>query len=309
MTRPFRFGVQAGQGRHAHKWDELSREVEDLGYATLTVPDHFGDLMGPFAAMTAAAAASGRLRVGTLVLDHDFWHPVVLAREAATVDVLSGGRLELGIGAGWMQTDYEQSGIRHDPAGTRIARLAESVGIVKGLFDEGAVDFDGDHYTVRGLDPTPKPTQRPRPPIVLGGGGERMLRLAGREADVVSLNLDLRSGDIPPDLVDQVSAEATERKVGWVREAAGDRFGDLELNVLVYAVVVTDDRQGTAEGMAAQMGGTPEALLATPHFLVGTVEQIAEDLVEQRERFGISYYVLQSGFRDFAPVVERLAGA
>lgn len=303
--RPFRFAVQARGAESRERWASLARKVEDLGYDTLAIPDHFTDQLAPFPALLAAAEATERLRVGTLVIDNDFLHPAVLARDAATVDLLTGGRLELGLGAGWMTSDYETSGIPFDRPSVRIDRLAEAVTIVKGLFTEGAFRFEGEHYTIDGLDGRPLPVQQPHPPLLIGGGGRRILSLAGREADIVGINLNLSGGRGGAD----ASPESTDEKVGWVREAAGDRFDDLELQALVFAVVVTDDRDAVAQGIGQNFDLDADAVLDVPHFLIGTIDQIVDDLQRRRERWGISYYSLQGGMSDFAPVVERLAGS
>jgi probable F420-dependent oxidoreductase len=192
--RRFRFGIQLSHAAGPADWAELARKAEDLGYSSLQLPDHFGAQFSPAPALAAAAGATRDLRLGTLVLDNDYRHPVVTAKDMATVDLLSDGRVELGIGAGWMASDYDQSGIGMDPAGVRVDRLAEAVTVLKGLFGPGPFSFEGEHYTIRDLDGQPKPAQDPHPPFVLGGGAPRMLRLAGREADIVGINPALRSG-------------------------------------------------------------------------------------------------------------------
>src|SRR5215210_6083911 len=226
--RKFRFGAQCSYAGSREEWEAKVRRLEDLGYSTVCVPDHFDDQLAPIPALTAAAAATSTLRVGTLVLDNDYRHPLLTAKEAATVDLLSAGRFELGLGAGWMSSDYEQSGIALDPPGLRIERLEEALAIVKGLFAGGKFSFAGRHYTVTRHPGTPRPVQRPYPPILVGGGGRRILSLAGREADIVSVNFDLRSGSIGPQVGATATAEGTAEKLRWVREAAGDRFDDIE---------------------------------------------------------------------------------
>ncbi|MBW3664117.1 MAG: TIGR03621 family F420-dependent LLM class oxidoreductase [Actinobacteria bacterium] len=302
--KPFRFGVQVRNAESGDRWASLARKVEDLGYDTLVLPDHLSDQFAPFPALVAAAAATERIRVGTLVIDNDFLHPALLARDAATVDVLTDGRLELGIGAGWMSSDYETSGIPFDPPGTRIDRLAEAVTILKGLFAGEPVSHSGHNYRIDGLEGRPAPVQRPHPPLLIGGGGRRILGIAGREADIVGINLNLGGDRAGAD----ASAEATDRRIEWVQEAAGDRFDDLELQALVFAVIVTDDRDGAAAGIGQGFDLDAGTVLEVPHFLIGTVEQLADDLQRRRERWGISYYTLQGGMSDFAPVLERLAG-
>lgn len=308
--RRFRFGVQLSTAGSSTEWADLAREAEDLGYSTLFVPDHFGDQLAPGPALMAAADATQQLRVGTLVLDNDYKHPVVTAKEMATVDLLSGGRLELGVGAGWMASDYEQSGIAMDPAGERVDRLEEGLTVLEGLFAPGPFSFTGKHYTIADLDGQPSPAQTPHPPFIIGGGGPRVLALAGRRADIVGINPAVRSGRADGSAARDGAATVTDQKVAWVREAAGDRYDDLEIQMLMFACVVTDDRAGTIEGMAPLFGLTPEELAAYPHAWVGEADQIADDLLARRERWDASYLVLQGpdAMRAAAPVVARLAG-
>jgi probable F420-dependent oxidoreductase len=307
--RRFRFGVQVSTAESGAAWAGVARRTEALGYSTLFLPDHFEDQLAPVPAMMAAATATTELKVGALVLGNDYRHPVVLAKELATVDVLSEGRLEIGLGAGWMNTDYEKAGIPQDSPGVRIDRLAESIAVIKGLFGDGPLEFDGSHYQVHGLEGTPKPEQHPSPPWIVGGGGRRMLALAAREADIIGINPSLHSGDVDAEAARDATAEATERKLGWLRETAGDRFDDIELNCLCLVVAVTDDRDGFAQAMAGGFGISPEEALEVPHALVGTVDQICDTLKARRDRFGFSYIVIQGDALDaMAPVVERLAG-
>jgi len=311
---PFRFGAQLPKASSAEEWAVMARELEDLGYSTLFMPDHFDDQLAPVPALMAAADATSTLRVGSLVLDNDYKHPVVLAKEAATIDVLSGGRLELGLGAGWMKTDYEQSGIPYDRPGVRIDRFEEGLAIMKGLLsDDGPVTFAGKHYTITAHEGTPKPVQKPHPPILIGGGGKRVLTIAGREADIVSINFDLRSGAIGPEVGPSGTAEATREKVGWVRDAAGDRFDDVELSLTIFVGMITDDPEGLASAMGPGFGITPAQALEVPHVLVGSLDQMVETLQQRREQYGFSYIVISSGFtgdawRTLAPVVAKLAG-
>ena len=307
--RPFRFGVQEHRADNAKAWRDKARLVETLGYTTLYLPDHFGDQLSPIGALMSAADATTTLRVGSLVFDNDYRHPVVLAKEAATLDLLSEGRLDFGLGAGWQVSDYEQTGIPFDPPGTRIERMAEALQIIKSFFAGGSVSFAGKHYKVDGVEAAPTPVQKPHPPIVLGGGGKRMLHLAGREADIVSVNFNLSEGRVNRNLVRTGLAEATDEKVGWIKEAAGDRFAAIELSVTVFVANVTDDRDTVAGALAAGLRSEPDEILQTPHFLIGTVEQIVEDLLARRERFGISYVVVpDEAAVSLAPVVERLTG-
>jgi probable F420-dependent oxidoreductase len=307
--RPFRFGAQVGFAPSRRAWIDKARRIEALGYATLCMPDHFDDQLAPFTALAVAADATTVLRVGTLVLDNDYRHPLVLAKEAATLDLLSGGRLELGLGAGWLRSDYEQSGMGLDPPGIRVDRFQEGLAVVKGLLAGGVFSFSGRWYTVAAHPGTPAPAQRPSPPILIGGGRRRMLSIAAREADIVSVNFDLGSGLVGPQLGASGTAQATAEKLRWVREAAGPRFGRLELSVTLYWVMVTDDRRSTAAGLGDGFGLTADAVLAMPNFAIGTVDQIADDLVARREELGFSYVVVGGEAWDaMAPVVARLAG-
>ncbi|MBK5223125.1 MAG: TIGR03621 family F420-dependent LLM class oxidoreductase [Acidimicrobiia bacterium] len=308
--RPFRFGIQAGGPADATAWTALARRCEDLGVSTLTMADHLDDQLAPIAGLMAAAAATTTLRVGALLFCNDYRHPAVLAKEAATIDVLSGGRFELGLGAGWMVNDYEQAGITLDRAGVRIDRLAEALPIVKGLLAGETVLHDGEHYRIDGLTGTPRSVQRPHPPILIGGGGRRILTLAAEHADIIGLNIDLRAGVIDERAGPNATLEATEEKLGWIRDAAGARFAHIELQVRVHLATVTDDRDAVAEAVGPTLGLSPAAALATPHALVGTVDQIADQLIERRERWGISYIGLSaSALDEMAAVIDRLAGA
>ncbi len=308
--RKFRFGIQLGNASTGAEWAELARKAEDLGYSTLFMPDHFTEALAPIPAMMAAADATHTLRVGSLVLDNDYKHPVVTAKEAATIDLLSDGRLELGIGAGWMASDYDHAGIPMDDAGVRVDRLEEGIAIIKGLFAEGSFSFQGKHYTVTDLDGRPKPAQRPHPPFLVAGGRPRVLRLAAREADIVGVNPAVKAGRVTVEASRDGAAEATDKKLGWVKEAAGDRYDDIEINFLIYACVVTDDRTSTIETMAPLFGLEPDDVSVYPHAWIGSVEEICDALVERRERWDASYLVLQGvdAMTAAAPIVSRLAG-
>ncbi len=307
--RKFRFGVQAATAGSGDEWITLARRAEDLGYCSLFLPDHFGDQLAPVPAMMAAADATTDLRVGCLVFDNDYKHPVVLAKEMATIDVLSGGRVEFGLGAGWMNTDYEQSGIPHDPAGVRIERMTEAIEVFRGLWGDGPFSFEGKHYTITGLDGLPKPVQKPGPPLLIGGGAPKVLGIAARHADIIGVNPSLPAGKITADAGKDAVAARVDEKVGWIKDAAGDRFDDLELNILVFFGMISDDRAGMAEGLAGAFGITPAEVLDLPYAWFGTVEEIADQLRAARERWGTSYFVLQSGAMEaMAPVVSVLTG-
>ena len=309
MLRSFRFSVQASAPRLAAEWRELGRRAEDLGYSALSVSDHLDAEMAPLIALAVTAEATRDLRLTTLVLGNDFRHPLFLAKQAATLDLLSDGRLELGLGAGWKTTDYEQSGIDLDRPSVRIARLAESVEILKRCFDEGPFDFDGEHYTVRGHDGQPTCVQFPRPPFLLAGGGRKMLTLAASVADIVGLNANMAAGVIDQRAGASATVEATDEKLGWIRDAAGDRFADIELQTRVHMSQITDDPGGLAELMAPALGLDAEAALASPHVLIGSIGQCVETLLAWRERWGLTYIGLnEDSMVEFAPVVEALAG-
>ncbi len=232
--RPFRFGVQLSGPADGPAWTEQARKVEDLGYSTITMPDHFTDQLAPITALTMAAAATSTLRIGALVLDNDYRHPVVLAKELATLDVLSAGRVEIGIGAGWMESDYRAAGIQYDRPGVRIDRLVEALAVINGAMGDGPFSFAGQHYTITEYDGLPTPVQRPRPPILIGGGGRRVLSIAAQEADIVGINGTLAAGVIGPEAIATMTGEAVAGGVALVREAAGARIAEIELNIRVF---------------------------------------------------------------------------
>ncbi len=307
--QPFRFAVQLEGAPSGRAWRDLARQIESLGYSTLYMPDHLGDQWGPMVALTAAAEATTTLKVGALVYDNDYRHPVVLAKEMATLDLLSEGRLEVGLGAGWMRSDYDQSGIAYDEPAVRVARFEEGVQIIEALWVDGTCTFAGRHYDVEGAVGMPRPFRQPRPTLVLGGGGRRVLGVAARHADIVGVNADLRAGHVGPEVAASVTAERFDERIGWIRAAAGDRFAGLELQVLAFVAAITDDRQAMAEAIAPGFGLTAEAALEVPMVVVGTVDQVCETLQARRERYGFSYYVLHvQDIEPFAPVVARLAG-
>ena len=306
---PFRFGVQLSNASSGPAWRELARTIEGLGYSSLFIPDHFEDQFGPLVALTVAAEATTDLKVGSLVFGNDYRHPIVLAKEIATLDLLSEGRVEFGLGAGWMTTDYEQSGIVNDPPGVRISRMAESLAVMKSLWSTGAATLAGEHYTITGAIGAPLPFSRPHPPIIIGGGGRRVLGIAAREADIVGVNPSLAAGYVGPEVLETTTAEYYDQRIAWIREAAGDRFDALELQCLTFLVQIVPDREDAVERLASMMGVTPEQVDGSPIALVGTIEQIAERLVERRERFGFSYIVVhESEMEAFAPVVAALPG-
>jgi probable F420-dependent oxidoreductase len=307
--RPFRFGVQASAAPDGPAWIELARQVEDLGYSTLTMPDHFGDQLAPLPALTAAAAATTTLRVGALVFDNDYRHPVVLAKELATMDVLSDGRVEIGLGAGWMRTDYDAAGMPYDRPGVRIERFVEGVAVIKGAMADGAFSFAGRHYQITEYDGRPLPLQRPHPPLLIGGGGPRMLTIAAQHADIVGVNGQLHEGLVGPEAIASMTRAGVEERIGVIRAAAGERIDEIELNVRAFFVSVTNDRDGTVEGVASMIGVDPALVATSPFAAIGTTASITEDLVRQREELGFSYVIVgPEDVEPFAPVVAALAG-
>ncbi len=306
---PFRFGVQLTGADTGPSWRDTARRVEDLGYSTLFIPDHFEDQFGPLVALTVAAEATRTLRVGSLVFGNDYRHPVVLAKEVATLDLFSEGRVEFGLGAGWMTSDYEQSGIVADTAGIRISRMAESLTVLKALWSTGEATYRGEYYQVAGAVGAPTPVQRPHPPIIIGGGGRRVLGIAAREADIVGVNPSLAAGYIGPEVIETTTAEYYHRRLGWIREAAGARFDQLELQCLTFLVQVVPDRDEAVARLASLMSVTPEQVGESPAALIGTTHQIAETLRRRREEFGLSYIVVhEAEMVALAPVVAELTG-
>jgi len=308
-TRPFRFTVQASHLGSPDELRPLARRAEDIGVSVLTVADHLDDQLAPVPALMAVADATTELRVGSLVFANDYRHPAVLAKEAATIDRLSGGRLEFGLGAGWMVSDYAAAGIPLDTPGVRIERLEEALVVIRGLWSDEPLHHDGPHYRIDGLTCSPSPAQHPHPPIVIGGGGRKVLEVAARHADIVHLNPSLPAGVIDHRAGPSSTAGATEQKLEWVRAAAGDRYDGLELGVRIHLAFVTDDRDELFATLAGGFGLTADEARHTPHALCGTIDQITEDLEHRRERFGISNIGLSaSSMDDLAPVITRLAG-
>lgn len=323
MTRPFRFGLQSYAPETAEQWRTLARRAETIGFSTLSVADH---VIGPgpalrathhpvqtvaaIPAMAVAAEATERIRIGARVLCVDYRHPVMLAKELATLDFFSGGRLEMGLGAGWLANEYEAMGVPFEPAGVRLDRLEETIELLRASFGDGELDQRGDHVHAVGFEAVPKPVQRPMPPLMIGGGSRRVLGIAGREADIVSLNFDNSSGKLGADGVGSSTAELTDQKIAWIRDAAGDRFDALELEIGAYFTVVTD---GAADEVVARMAGAfgldPATFVEHPHALIGSVDAICDRLLERRERYGISYVTFgAAAMESVAPIVTRLSG-
>ena len=285
-----------------------------MGYAVLLIPDHIGsqydrfNQFAPIPALVAAADATSSIHLGSFVFDNDFRHPVMLAKEAATLDVLSEGRFELGIGAGWVPAEYQQIGLAFDKGEVRTARLQEAIQVIKGYFAEEPQTFSGTYYQIDQLTGYPRPLQRPHPPLLIGASGKRMLSLAGREANIISLGPKMIPGKDMMDLTD-VGPEALLRKLRWIREAAGARFTEIEISTLVYKVIVTEHRQQVAASIAGQLDVTAQQILDAAFFLIGTIDEIVEDVLRRRDLYGISYLAVFEADREiFAPIVARLAG-
>jgi probable F420-dependent oxidoreductase len=309
-VHPFRFGLQCRGPADGAGWRDLARRLEGDGWSTLTVADHLDDGLAPTPALMAAADATTTLTVGSMVLANDYRHPVVVAKEAATLDVLSGGRFELGIGAGWTTADYEAAGFPLDRPGVRIARLTEAIEVLRGLWADEPCSFTGDHYRIDAMTGLPHPVTPGGPRLVVGGGGERILRLAARTADVVAVNVNLAAGVIDERAFPDGVPDATDHKLAWMREAAGERFDRLELQVRIHLAMVTDDRDGVLAKLAPAFGLTVDEARATPHALIGSVDEICDQLVERRERWGLNRIGLSQDQLDaFAPIVARLAGS
>lgn len=310
--RPFRFGITSSGAPTLEAWRAHARKAEAQGYSTLLISDHLHNKLSPFPALLSAADATTTLRLGSYVFNNDFRHPILLAQETATVDLLSGGRFELGLGAGWLLDDYEKSGIPFDSPGVRVSRMQEAVQVVKNMWADQPFSYSGKHYQVKDLNVLPKPAQKPHPPIMIGGGTQRILSFAACEADIVGINFkSTREGWA--DLT-SIKPEAIEQRVQWVREAAGDRFDALELNNYAFVAAVTDQPQQVAQQSLKNFrveieDASMDEWMGSPMVLVGTIDKIIDDLRMRRERFGISYIVLRESVMDaFAPVVEQLAG-
>jgi probable F420-dependent oxidoreductase len=306
--RDFRFGVEMMEPFQGMTWADSARELESLGYSTLFAPDHFDEGYGPITAMATAAMATTTLKVATAVFAADFRHPAVLARELASIDQMSQGRLEVGIGAGYQVNDYRGSGIAMDEPGTRVDRMIEHVRVLKGLWADGPFDFQGEHFRITALDGSPRPYTDGGPPIFIAGGGRRMLTFAAKVADIIGVNPTLSlSTERAASFRDSVPT-SIDTKLSWIREAAGDRIGDIEIHGWLKQAHVTSDSRAVAERLTSLWQVGPEDILSSPFVLVGTVDEIVERLHERRERWGYSYFtVQQTAAREFAPVLDRLA--
>jgi probable F420-dependent oxidoreductase len=312
-VKPFRFLADAFDAGSARELGERARAAEDLGVTTFVLPDHLIPQLAPVPYLATVAALTERLRISAFVHNNDLRHPAVLAQDLATLDVLSGGRLDVAIGAGWNEPEYRAIGLPFDAVSVRQARLGEAIMVLKGCFGERPFSFAGEHYTITEHDGYPKPVQRPHPPFFIGGGGRRTLELAGREAQIVGLAPRILSGQRGDP--SSITWAATEEKLGWVRDAAGDRFADLELNVYPsqWPIVVTDDLRSEARKVVDHMRErtgqelTEQDVIDSPHIFIGSVDRFVEKFSELRERLGINSFLV-GGLDELGPVVERLAG-
>lgn len=307
LNRPFRFGTGSYVTPGLAEFQENARRVEAQGYDTFCNADHFNSDMFPVGpALMAAGCATTTLRLASFVYSNNFRHPALLAREAATIDVFSGGRLEFGIGAGYHQPEYDWTGIALPDRATRVDSLSETLTIVKGLWAETPLTFEGKHYKITDMDGWPKPLQQPRPPIHIGGAGPKMMRLAAAEADIVGIIAPSQKTGLA---VGTETDAGIDKAVDLLRDSAGDRFDAIELGVLIWDVVVTDHPESAAEEVASRRGVSTEQVLTSPYFLVGTIAAIIEQVLALREQHGISYVTVFPEFAEsFAPVVDRLAG-
>jgi probable F420-dependent oxidoreductase len=315
VTHPFRFGVQV-QKLPTDGWADTVRRIEAWGYSTIFIPDHFGTQWEPTAGLAAIAAVTGRINVGTLVYDVDYRHPVVLAKAAATIHLVSGGRHEFGIGAGWMETDYREAGMPYDRPGVRIERLGEALEIIRSMWTQERTSFTGKHYQITNIAQAAELPAGERPRILVGGGGPRLLALAGRYADIVGINPTLIEGKVTPDTPADLAPERVREKVGWVREAAAKAGRDpdaIEFNTLSFVLSVSDDPKPLREALARNTGMTVEQIADCPLFLTGSAAELRDRLQRRREQTGISYVVVQGAKTEaleaFAEaVVAPLAG-
>jgi probable F420-dependent oxidoreductase len=302
---PFRFALQTSVAPTMSAWRDRARMAEGLGYSSLYITDHLDAQFGPLVAATVAAEATRTLRVGTLVLNNDLRNPVLLAKEIASLGLAAEGRIEVGLGAGWLRSDYEESGIEYLNARQRVEKLAESLTIMRELWSEGEVTFEGNHYTVRGARCIPRPAAPPR--VIVGGGSKRILSVAAEQADIV--NVSLPSGEKSGDAVNKATIDHFDRCVNWVRAAAGDRFGSLELQIAVVAVMVVASRRAAVRS-ATMLGFAGEEALDLPVLLIGSEDELCERLIERRERWGFSSVVVPGESMEiFSPIVSRLAGS
>jgi probable F420-dependent oxidoreductase len=304
MAKPFRFAVQVSS-LPTDGWIERVRGLERMGFSSVFCPDHFGPQWDPTALLAAAAAVTTKLNVGSLVYDVDYRHPVIHAKGAATIQLLSGGRHEFGIGAGWMQTDYDEAGMTYDSPGTRISRLDEALQIITSMWANERTSFSGKHYKITNIAKAAELPAGSRPRILIGGGGPRVLRLAGKYADIVGINPTLVEGKVTPQTITDLLPEKIDEKLRWVREGAakaGRNPNDIELNALTFVTAISDDPKGLRTALAGNSGMTPQQVAESPMFLTGPASEIRDGLEKRRERYGFSYIVIQG--RDWGSVEQ-----
>jgi probable F420-dependent oxidoreductase len=303
---PFRFGVQAAVAATMSAWRDQARTAEGLGYSTLYVSDHLDAQFGPLVATTVAAEATSTLHVGFGVLNNDLRNPVVLAKEIATLGLVAEGRVEVGLGAGWLRSDYEEAGIEYDEPAVRVDRLAESLAVMKTLWSEGKATSAGTHYAVGDAHCDPRPASPPR--VIVGGGSRRILTVAAEHADTVGVNTSLASGQKGGDLASQATFDHFDRCLAWVREGAGDRFSSIELQIMAFATKVVASRRAAVR-TATMLGLPGEDALELPIVLLGTPDELCEQLLKRRERWGFTNIVVPGeAMESFAPVVAQLTG-
>ncbi len=307
--RPFRFSVQHHAAADGKAWRELARKTEDLGYTTLYLPDHFGDQWSPTVAMTIAAEVTQNLRVGALVYDVDYRHPVMQAKEVATLDVAFPGRTIFGFGAGWMKTDYDEAGIAYDSPGTRIERMKEALTIMKALWTDGTCTFEGAHYTITNAQGFPRPATPGGPPVVIGGGGKKILTYAAQIADTIGVNPNLAAGAVGPEVAQSALGDVYRERIQWIRDAAGNRFDSIDLQVLTFMTQIVPNRDEVIANIAPLFSIDPAQVLDIPLVMIGTEDEIVESLQKRREEFGFNDIVVQGDAMEaFAPIVARLTG-
>jgi probable F420-dependent oxidoreductase len=307
--KPFSFGATCELSATRDEWRGLCRMIDDSGCSTLLVSDHFGDQLALVPALAAAIEATSRVRIGALVACNDYRHPVMYAKELATLDVMSDGRIDWGIGAGWLRSEYERVGITFDDGAERAERLFEAVAVMKRCFADEPFTFDGAHYRISQLDGRPKPVQHPHPRLLVAGSARRVLSFAGEQADIVGVAPSLLSrsiGRTPP----RCSVEAAiDRQVEWISAVAAKRQPTPTLNMVAFPAIVTNDRLAKARQVAPALGYEPDEVLRSPHAWIGTVEQICESLEQWRERWGVSYWAVPArALPAVTPVIDRLAG-
>jgi probable F420-dependent oxidoreductase len=320
MAHPFRFGVQSFNAESGEDWAGQASQAESLGYSAFHLADHILGAgpalekanhpvqnLAAIPAMAYAAAVTSTIKIGCRVFCIDYHNPIVLIKSAMTIDKLSNGRLEFGLGAGWVKEEYAALGMTMDSPAVRIDRLADVVEGLRAFRGDGVISVSNDTISWKDFEGDPKPVGPA--PIMIGGGSPRILRLAGREADIVSLNFNNRSGMIGPDGV-QLSSEAeTQKKIGWIKEGAGERFDDLEIEIGAYFTFVMDDPSPVLGQFAQMFGLSDEDMAKHPHALFGSVDAICDELERRRELHGISYITVgRDNMESFAPVVDRLTG-